>query len=80
MTYVYSLQEHCKAKFLFTVITGYYCITIMDLCDTIITLSISLHITNTIQVRHIPEVVCMTRQLHAAAITVDEHTKREYLE
>ena len=32
--------------FLFTIITEYYCITIVDLYDTIITLSVLLHITS----------------------------------
>jgi len=39
---LYSQQEHCKTKLLVTIITGYYCIMIMELCNTIITL---LHIT-----------------------------------
>ena len=39
---LYSRQEHCKAKLLLTIITSYYCIMIMDLCDTIIIQSIVL--------------------------------------
>jgi len=35
-----------KVNLLLIIITGYYHITIMDLCDTIITLSILLHITS----------------------------------
>ena len=38
-----SRQEHCQVKLLLTIITGYYCITVMDLCDMIIIL---LHITS----------------------------------
>ena len=44
----YSCLEHCKTKLLLTIIATYYCIMIVNLCDTIITLAILLHITRKI--------------------------------